>query len=536
MSDSLMSDSLYLPVDLALSPPWSSTPVSSPKLASAIIESLADAVLVYDAVGRIVFTNPAAASFSGLTLPVRRAASAVPFEEREGLVELLTLEGRPLPHDEWPAVRVLRGETLAGPQTVDAVLQTPNGHERVLNISGAPIMDAQGTVIGAVCVCRDITERKRLERELAERAAELESIFATQVEAVAFIDTTGHIVRMNDAQRQLLAARGIDPAGETIQAWSQKAPPHDALGKPVPLEQLPYSRALRGEAVTGEQAVELYQRMRDGRDLIVRVSGAPVRNARGQIVGVVLSTYDVTPQRQLEQQRMAIMRMVAHDLTNPVAAMRLYLQTQQGRLAQGKSPFMPDDQLLSQMNYALMRMQRLLDDLWVATQVELGTLALQKSRCDIAALCREEAEVQRALTGRAVEVETPPEPVEVDIDKVRIGQVITNLLTNALKYSLPAQPVEVRVRLARGQAYVAVRDTGPGIPAHEQPRLFEQFHRVSGIEAHDGRGGLGLGLYISKAIVTQHGGDMGVESTTGAGSTFWFSLPLAHHAGSGSPH
>ena len=180
---------MHAPADLDLAPLRISKLVPSPELASAIIESLADAALVYDAVGRVVSANPAASLF-GLTLPDRRAAIAVPMNERGVVVELMALEGQPLAHEEWPAVRVLSGESLTGAQTLDAIVQTPDGHERILNISGAPLVDAKGDVLGAVCVCRDISVRKRLERELADTAAELESIFATQVEAVAFIDTT----------------------------------------------------------------------------------------------------------------------------------------------------------------------------------------------------------------------------------------------------------------------------------------------------------------------------------------------------------
>lgn len=523
-----MSDALHQPIHLDLPPPrLSHRSLDSALLASAVLQAIGDAVVVYDAVGRVVDSNPAADALFGLERPGRRAEVAVPLAERKVQTSLFTLEGRPLPREEWPAARVLRGELLAGADTVDVVLHTLDGQTRILDISGAPLLDAQNQVMGAVCVCRDITERRQLERELAERAAELETIFATEVEAVVFADTSGRIVRMNEAQRQLLVARGIDPSVMRIDAWSQQLPSRDAEGKLLSRDQLPFYRALRGEVITGEQSVELHQRMQDGQERVLRVSGAPVRDAEGRILGAVLTTHDVTQQRHLEQQRVAIMRMVVHDLNNPVTAVRLYLQTQQRRLRLGQPLFVPDDELLNQMDYGLTRMQRLLEELRVATQVELGTLYLQRARCDVAALCHEEAAAQRVVTGREVVVETPPEPVWAEVDRERIGQVIANLLTNALKYSPADRPVWVRVRIADGRVIVAVRDAGPGIPAHEQQRLFEQFHRVPGIRAQDGSGGLGLGLYICKAIVEQHGGDVGVESAQGAGSTFWFSLPLA---------
>ncbi|MGZ3600267.1 MAG: PAS domain-containing sensor histidine kinase [Ktedonobacterales bacterium] len=512
------------------SPPSPTALLDSSLLAPAVLEALGDAVVVYDEAGRLVASNPAAETLLGLALPGRKEALAVPIGEREGATAFFTLESQPLPREDWPPVRVLRGEVLTGAQTMDVIAHSADGQERILNISGAPLLDAQGTVMGAVCVCRDVTERMQLERELAQRAAELETIFATQVEGVVLVDNAGRPVRMNEAQRRLLASKGMDPEAR-IDTWAELLPPCDAAGQPIPRERFPYVRALRGETVTGEKAVEFHQRAQDGRDVVLRVSAAPVRDAEGRILGVVLTTYDVTQQRRLEQQRLDIMRVVAHELNNPVAAVRLYFDTQQRRLRRGQPPFTPDDQLLSDLEYAMTRMQRLLDDIRVVTTVELGMLSLKRARHDVAALCRAEAATQQAVTRRTVQVETPPEPVWAEVDGERIGQVIANLLTNALKYSPPDQPVGVTVGVAQGQVRVAVRDAGPGIPADEQQHLFEQFHRVQGIETYDDSGGLGLGLYISKAIVAQHGGEMGVESTLGVGSTFWFALPLAAGGG-----
>ena len=121
-------------------------------------------------------------------------------------------------------------------------------------------------------------------------------------------------------------------------------------------------------------------------------------------------------------------------------------------------------------------------------------------------------------------------PVEADAD--RLGQVVANYLTNALKYAPPERPIDVSVGVRRGVARVAVRDRGAGISEAERGRVWELFHRVPGAAAPGGtagslRGGsLALGLYISKAIVEAHGGRVRVASAVGEGCTFWFTLPI----------
>ncbi len=113
-------------------------------------------------------------------------------------------------------------------------------------------------------------------------------------------------------------------------------------------------------------------------------------------------------------------------------------------------------------------------------------------------------------------------------DALRLGQVVTNYLTNALKYSAADRPVDVGLTVDGAEARVWVRDEGPGLSAKEQRHPWDRFRRVRGIEVQSGSGvGLGLGLHISWTIIELHQGQVGVESSPGAGSTFWFRLPLA---------
>ena len=131
--------------------------------------------------------------------------------------------------------------------------------------------------------------------------------------------------------------------------------------------------------------------------------------------------------------------------------------------------------------------------------------------------------------GRTICLDMPAaQSVPAVADADRIAQVVTNFLTNALKYAPEDQPVEVGLRREGTAARVWVRDQGPGLPAADQAHIWERFYRAEGITPHSGSGaGLGLGLHISKTIIARHQGRVGVDSAPGQGSTFWFTLPVA---------
>jgi signal transduction histidine kinase len=116
----------------------------------------------------------------------------------------------------------------------------------------------------------------------------------------------------------------------------------------------------------------------------------------------------------------------------------------------------------------------------------------------------------------------------VSADPDRIAQVLTNFIGNALKYSAKEAPVEVSVKVLKRSARVSVRDSGPGLEPSEIKRVWQRFYQVSGVPTNSAAGsGLGLGLYIGREIVREHGGKVGVTSVLGRGATFWFTLPLA---------
>ena len=176
------------------------------------------------------------------------------------------------------------------------------------------------------------------------------------------------------------------------------------------------------------------------------------------------------------------------------------------------------------------QLEWLVNDVLDVSRVQAGMLDLHLESTDLGTIVHEAVGAQRqAAPTRTLLLQFPAaQPVPVYADACRLGQVVTNYLTNARKYSPTEQPVVVGLDVADHEARVWVRDQGPGLPPEEQARIWERFHRVKGIEVQSDAGvGLGLGLYICRTIIERHQGQAGVESAPGQGSTFWFTLPLA---------
>lgn len=219
------------------------------------------------------------------------------------------------------------------------------------------------------------------------------------------------------------------------------------------------------------------------------------------------------------------MSMVGHELRNPLNSVYLQAQLRRKMLL---APTPPDTGAMLRMverdERQIRSMIRLLDDMLDVSRLRTGRLAMVPAPFDLAELARRVVEAineQAVAAGSSVSLQAPP-ALPMEGDEFRIEQVITNLLTNALRYG-GGKPVTVTVRTRDGHACVSVRDQGVGISQTDQERIFEQFERASGSEQVPG---LGLGLFISRQIVQAHHGRIEVRSTLGEGAEFILHLPL----------
>jgi signal transduction histidine kinase len=272
---------------------------------------------------------------------------------------------------------------------------------------------------------------------------------------------------------------------------------------------------------------------------------------------------DLTERKQLEREReearaheLALedtarhmdefLATASHDLRTPLTVVKSRMQIALRRLTrlrdgvESPADALSKDDLealyvsLLAANRSADRLTRLVSLLFDVARARSGTLELKPSPCNLTTLVRDQVVSQgMAAPDRTIDLVVPGAvDIWVRADADRLEQVLSNFLSNAFKYSPAGQPVTVKVEVVDDQAMVSVEDHGPGLPPEEHSRVWEVFHRAPGIEVQsetgESSGSLGMGLYICKQLIELHpGGSVGVESAVGAGSTFWFRLPLA---------
>ncbi len=224
-----------------------------------------------------------------------------------------------------------------------------------------------------------------------------------------------------------------------------------------------------------------------------------------------------------EQLRRNMVNDIAHELLTPLTNISGYLEAaEEGLIA-------PDAALVANLSEETLLLRRLVDDLQELALAEASQLRLQREAVAVDALIAPAVEAlrpQTAAKGLAIRVELPADLPPVAADPGRVGQVLRNLLNNAIIHTPAGGTITLSARPDAGFVAVSVRDTGVGIPPEHLPNVFERFYRADRSRAR-ATGGAGLGLAIVKQLVTAHGGNVAVESAVGQGSTFTFTLPVA---------
>jgi PAS domain S-box-containing protein len=515
----------------------------------AVMEAVPDALAVYDPAGRVILANAAYHAQRA-----RFICSGVPAEtivERGRQVGgVLDASGMKLEEAAWPQFRALRGEVLTGADAVEMVVRPPAGEPVYFSATGAPLRDAAGSVIGAVTLIHDITEYKRLERVLQSSEAWFRSM-ADTAPVLLWVAGTDALVTFVNAPWLRFTGRSLEQ--ELGNGWTEGVHPDDY--------QHCMETYLAAFRVRQSFTMEYRLRRFDGEYRRLVDSGVPRYSVDGSFEGYIGSAIDITDRERLKREReearaheLALedaaqhmdefLATASHDLRTPLTVVKSRLQIALRRFVRLRDSAAPPDTLsytdlealhasLVEANQSADRLTRLVTVLFDVARARSGTLAVELTPCDLAALVRSNVSAQQAaVPERRLDLEVPEAVVPVEADVDRLDQVLSNYLSNALKYSPADQPVTVRLEVVEKQAMVSVIDHGPGLSMEEQSRVWQVFHRIPGIkvqaESSEASGSLGLGLHICKQLIELHpGGIVGVESAVEEGSRFWFRLPVA---------
>jgi PAS domain S-box-containing protein len=297
----------------------------------ATFTAVTDGIIIMDAAGRISLANPALREL--LELPADFDLAATLPEDRLRLFAMRHPDGSPMGPDEIPTARAIRGERLLGSSNVDEWLRTYRSRDLQLSVTAAPLADDTGEITGAVAVLRDVTERRRLERQTKELADLLKTTFHAMNDAVMVYDRDGRVVRANQATLSLF---GIDRDSNfgslSMEERGRRLPAWDAAGREIPMDRRPAPRVLRGEILRGESEADERIRTLDGREIWTSCSGAPIRDANGTITGAVLVVRDVTERRKLERRAQELARVIETTFDAMSDAVLVYDET--GRIIQ----------------------------------------------------------------------------------------------------------------------------------------------------------------------------------------------------------
>jgi len=382
-------------------------------------------------------------------------------------------------------------------------------HERMV-IAGGP-----GWFRGAVRDLNRISEQlAERNRQVADEGLNLRAVLGAMVEGALITDAAQRVRVINGA---LVRMFGLDqqPSERTVMEVFRSHDLHAAVSETLS-SGAPRVQTMRIEAGLGDAYV--------ARDFEVNLS--PLSREPGAAPeGVIAVFHDISELKTQERLRKELVANVSHELRTPLSIVHGYVETLLDGALDDRATA---ERFLHVMHRHGERLNLLIEDLLTLSRIESGAAELRLEPLDLReSLGKVLDRLDPDISGRGAQVETsfPAGFPRVPADPHRVDQLLFNLLDNALKYSPTGSArVSVTGTIQLHTVTVSVSDNGPGIPLSDQPHLFERFYRVHKDRNRDA-GGTGLGLSIVKQIATAHGGDVGLESIPGEGSTFRFTLP-----------
>ncbi|MGZ8570823.1 MAG: ATP-binding protein [Actinomycetota bacterium] len=355
-------------------------------------------------------------------------------------------------------------------------------------------------------------QNQQLFDETLEQRGHLADVVGSSSDGIFVLSTARSVLSWNPAMERISGFLADEAVGRPIaEVLVVSGSEDDEGGAPTGLDW---------EATGPEDALIL---RRDGSERWIRYTRSSMPDREGTPASLVVTARDVTAELEAERLKSDFIATVSHELRTPLTPLKGLLHS----LDRGLIEDTPETRreyhriMLRQAD----RLERLINDLLDASRIEAGGLKMQSQPLEVGdALAHEIGEASALMNGREVRFERPDDPVWIQGDRFRLGQIVSNLLVNAAKYSSPGTPVMVELEEHPDGAIISIHDEGEGIPLVEQERVFERFYRTGGVRTNT-TGGVGLGLYIARQLTEAMGGTLTLRSRLGEGSTFSLFLP-----------
>lgn len=369
-----------------------------------------------------------------------------------------------------------------------------------------------------------LSSQYKLREDLATIAGErnkLEVILSGITDAVVAVDLQRKIITFNKAAEKLTGYTKEQALGKSIQDLLRLSNEESVL----PVETY---CPLRSDGFEGTVFYKQDLRLKtEHKESFIDLVAGTIRESEHVNLGCILTLHDVTKEKQFEEMKLDFVSMAAHELRTPLTALKGYIYV----LIRKYKETMSEEQniFLVRMNIATQRLAGLVENLLNVARIERGALTIHLESVEWVSVV---ADVVEDLKDQAKDkklnltFEKPTESIPtLKVDKFRITEVLTNLISNAINYTPSGRSIKVWIEKGATEVITHIQDEGEGIPKEALSHLFTKFFRVSG-KLEQGSKGTGLGLYITKSIVSMHKGEIWVDSELGKGSTFSFSLPI----------
>jgi len=385
--------------------------------------------------------------------------------------------------------------------------QAPTGEHFIVHL--VPLKNESGEVDAGLVMEMDITSIKQAE----EKSAKLAAIVESSDDAIISKTLESVITSWNDSAQRMFGYTADEIIGEMI----YKLIPPDRQDE----EPLIIARLTKGDRV---EHFETKRLTKDGRLIDVSLTISPIKDKQGNIIGVSKIARDITERKLDEIRKNDFIGMASHELKTPLTSLNAIMQVTSAKLKNNDDPFLAG--AMDRANTQVKKMTSMINGFLNISRLEAGKLLIEKEAFDLNQLLREVFEETQLIVNTHKVSLVQSGTISVNADKDKINSVVSNLVSNAVKYSPRGRSIEIGSIIQQDTVVAYVKDEGMGINAQDLPRIFDRYYRVEGDDTRH-ISGFGIGLYLCGEIVRRHDGKIWAESEVGKGSTFYFSLPLA---------